>query len=124
MTDNRGRRHTEKAGKHDTRQDTQKAAGNLQGRTHRRQDGTSHGDEDTAGDTRQPRNTRHGRNRRSGEQAEGREEREGHGWPRAWGVVEGSREEHGSREGTGREQTDREKDMIYIFKGEKREKRR
>ena len=41
----------------DTRKDTQKTAGELQGRAHRRPDGTSHGDGDTTGDTRQPRNT-------------------------------------------------------------------
>ena len=86
---------------HETRQDTQKAAGELQGRAH------------AAGDTRQPRNTQ--QTGAEDKRREGRKEREGRGWPRAWGVVEGSeegRKTHGSREGT--ERTDRKKDMIYI----------
>ena len=58
-----GGRVTDK--QHDTRQDTQKAGGELQGRARRnehtedrRQDRTRHGDGETEGDTRQPRNTR------------------------------------------------------------------
>ena len=47
--------------------------------------------------------------------------REGHGWPCAWRVEEGNEEEHGSRQGAGREQADRKK-RYDIYLRERREK--
>ena len=59
-------------------------------------------------DTRQPRNTQ--QQERKDKQREGRKggRREGHGWPRAWRVEEGNKEEHGSRQGAGRERKKRD----------------
>ena len=49
--------------------------------------------------------------------------REGHGWPCAWRVEEGNEEEHGSRQGAERDQTDRKK-RYDIYLRERREKKR
>ena len=61
-----------------------------------------------------------------GKRREGRKggRREGHGWPRAWRVEEGNEEEHGSRQGAERDQTDRGKKERYKYLRERREKKR
>ena len=95
----------------DKQHDTQKAAGELQGRAHNR-----HTEQATG--TRQETHGSHGTHNRQQERRtsggkEGR--REEHGWPRAWGAEEGSTA--AGREQ--REQTDRKKYVIYL-----RERRR
>ena len=78
-------------------------------------------------DTRQPRNIQQQERRASGR--EGKEgkarkggRREGRGWPRAWRVEEGNEEEHDSRQGAERDQTDRGKKERYKYLRERREK--
>ena len=79
------------------------------------------GEKERGQTARQPRNTRQEGGAEGRE--EGREERgRRHGWPRAWGVEKGNEEEHGSRQGAERDQTDRGKKEIYKYLRERREK--
>ena len=76
---------------HDTRQDTQKAAGELQGRARRDEHTEDRTGQDTGTgrrkgtqqDTQQPRNTQQEQEDRR--TSRGKAGREGHGWPCAWG---------------------------------------
>ena len=102
----------------DKQHDTQKAAGELQGRARR-------GEHTDGRNKQRGRGGGRGHSRRhtaatehtagagaEDKRREGRKEgrREGRGWPRAWG----GREEHGSRQGAGREQTEVKKRYINI----------
>ena len=102
----------------DKQHDTQKAAGELQGRARRGQR-EERRREDKA---RQPRNTQKAGAGAEDKRREGREERGTRMTSRLGGVVEEGSEEETRQQGGNRERADRQKKVCNIFKGEKREK--